>query len=165
MILPCVLARLRSVPGHAVLLACIGGIEAFQLLQQDLAMLKGKTQALGEFGQQLPGLPCGMPIALKFQDETFLVGDAPLELNNVLLGLSQLIKLVLVRTPDPNKVWVASELINRGMPLTHVAQTVGFNCKPCVAFWKTRGSMCAPVQPHFGPTTRCASCAETMANA
>jgi DNA-binding CsgD family transcriptional regulator len=34
---------------------------------------------------------------------------------------------VRVRTPNPKKVWVASELINRGMPLTHVAQTVGFN--------------------------------------
>jgi hypothetical protein len=29
--------------------------------------------------------------------------------------------------PDPQKVWVAGELINRGMPLTHVAQTIGFN--------------------------------------
>src|SRR5262249_18345131 len=34
---------------------------------------------------------------------------------------------VYVRVPDPKKVWVASELINCGMPLTHVAQRVGFN--------------------------------------
>jgi hypothetical protein len=34
---------------------------------------------------------------------------------------------VYVRTPDAAKMRAASELINRGMPLTHVAQTVGFN--------------------------------------
>ena len=34
---------------------------------------------------------------------------------------------VYLRTPDPKKVWIASELINCGMPLTHVAQRVGFN--------------------------------------
>jgi hypothetical protein len=34
---------------------------------------------------------------------------------------------VYVRTPDPKKVRVASELINREMPLTHVAQAAGFN--------------------------------------
>src|SRR5262245_42711032 len=31
------------------------------------------------------------------------------------------------RRPGPKKVWIASELINCGMPLTHVAQRVGFN--------------------------------------
>ena len=34
---------------------------------------------------------------------------------------------VYLRAPDPKKVWIASELINCGMPLTHVAQRVGFN--------------------------------------
>ena len=34
---------------------------------------------------------------------------------------------VYLRTPDPQKVRIASELINCGMPLTHVAQRVGFN--------------------------------------
>jgi len=34
---------------------------------------------------------------------------------------------VYLRTPDPQKVWIARELINCGMPLTHVAQRVGFN--------------------------------------
>ncbi len=32
-----------------------------------------------------------------------------------------------VKTPDPEKLRAAKQLINRGMPLTHVARTVGFN--------------------------------------
>jgi hypothetical protein len=32
-----------------------------------------------------------------------------------------------VKIPDPEKLRAAKQLINRGMPLTHVARTVGFN--------------------------------------
>jgi hypothetical protein len=45
---------------------------------------------------------------------------------------------VCVRTPDPQKVRLASELINRGMPLTHVAQPWASTSSACVTFLSRR---------------------------
>ena len=56
---------------------------------------------------------------------------------------------VYLRTPDPQKVRITSELINCGMPLTHVAQRVGFNIQTLRRILRRRDFMCAPCPLHY----------------
>ena len=71
---------------------------------------------------------------------------------------------VYVRTPDPQKVWVASELINRGMPLTHVARTIGLNIQTLRRVLEEEGLYVRSLPNPLWTQKRCASCAGTMAN-
>jgi transposase-like protein len=51
---------------------------------------------------------------------------------------------VYLRTPDALKVRIASELINCGMPLTHVAQRVGFNIQTLRRILEAEGLFIRP---------------------
>jgi hypothetical protein len=71
---------------------------------------------------------------------------------------------VHLRAPDPQKVRIASELINCGMPLTHVAQRVGFNIQTLRRILEAKGLYIGPRPRRCGPRRRCASCVGIMAS-
>jgi hypothetical protein len=69
---------------------------------------------------------------------------------------------VHLRAPDPQKVRIARELINCGMPLTHVAQCVGFNIQTLRRVWTVHPVSLRPRR--YGSKRRCASCVGIMAS-
>ena len=71
---------------------------------------------------------------------------------------------VHAQAPDPKKVRAASKLIQRGMPLRHVAQTVGLNYQRLRHFWKSKASTRHPHQIGPGASASCASCDGITAN-
>ena len=72
---------------------------------------------------------------------------------------------VHAQAADPKKVQAASELIQRGMPLRHVAQTVGLHYQRLRHLLAKQASTRCPHQM-VGPgaSARCASCEGITAN-
>ena len=65
---------------------------------------------------------------------------------------------VHAQAADPKKVQAASKLIQRGMPLRHVAQTVGLHYQRYVTSWQSKASTRCPRQMvGLGRFARCAS--------
>ena len=71
---------------------------------------------------------------------------------------------VHAQAADPEKVRAASKLIQRGMPLRHVAQTVGLD-NAYVTFWKSKVFTRRPHRIAPGASARCAFCDRITANA
>ena len=68
---------------------------------------------------------------------------------------------VHAQAADSKKVRAASKLIQRGMPLRHVAQTVGLDYQRLRHLLAKQGVYKVPHQIGPGASARCASCAAT----